>query len=236
MRVVNVEQGSAEWLAHRVGKVTASRVSDACAVLKRKEGESAARAKYRLELITERLTGLASDHFVSADMDRGTELEPYARAAYEVERDVMVDRVGLVLHPEWDFAASSPDGLVNSDGLIEIKCGRITTHCEWMQDGVVPEEHRPQMYWNMLCCEREWADFVSYHPRFKPWVIRLQRDEEIIKRMEDEVYRFNEEVEKGVRELGQWVLPKNSEYLEQAPPIDQWSAAFDNFAQGDISQ
>jgi exodeoxyribonuclease (lambda-induced) len=236
MRVVSCEQGSPAWLEHRCGKITASRVGDAIAVLKRKEGESAARAKYRLELITERLTGLATDHYVSSDMERGTELEPYARASYEVDREVMVDRVGLVLHPKWDYASASPDGLVGNDGGIEIKCGRITTHVEWMQAGVVPEEHRPQMYWNMLCCEREWWDFVSYHPRFKPWVVRLQRDEEIIKRMEDEVFKFNEEVDKGVRDLAHWVLPKSEEKYEEAPPIEQWAAEFDSMFPGDVTQ
>ena len=236
MRVIDVEQGSPRWLQIRTGLITASRVGDAIAVLKRKDGESAARAKYRMELITERLTGFATDHYVSPDMERGTELEPFARAAYEVERDVMVDRVGLVLHPAWDFASASPDGLIGKDGGLEIKCGRITTHIGWMQGGVVPEEHRPQMYWNMLCCERDYWDFESYHPRFKPWIVRLQRDEEIIKRMEEEVFKFNEEVEKGVRELAHWVLPRSEETHQPAPPMDQWPAEFDRIFSGDVTQ
>ena len=214
MREILCEQGSTEWLQARVGKLTASRMADAMAVLKR-GGEGADRRSYRIELITERITGRANEHYISRDMERGTELEPFARAEYEIAKEVLVDTPGFVLHPTLDYLGASPDGLVGSDGGIEIKCPRDTTHVRWIQEGIVPMEHRPQMYTNMLCCERDWWDFCSFSPYHKPFIVRLQRDETEIKKIEEEAEQFNREVEDGVKWLEPWILPRRP-----APPVD----------------
>src|SRR5690606_38503446 len=112
MKVIDFPQGSAEWLASRAGKVTASRISDVLAKIK--SGEAAARKDYRAQIVAEILTGKPQESgFVNAEMQWGTENEPFARAAYEVARGILVDQVGLVLHPEIERAAASPDGLAD---------------------------------------------------------------------------------------------------------------------------
>src|SRR5574343_2033079 len=105
-----MDQRTTEWLAARLGKVTASRVADVMA--KTKSGYSASRQNYMAQLISERLTGKQAETFNNAAMQRGTELEPIARSEYEIRNDVMVCETGLVIHTESDHLGASPDGLV----------------------------------------------------------------------------------------------------------------------------
>lgn len=204
---IDVEQGSPDWLAMRCGCIGASRVADACAVLKRSDGESAVRRSLRFEIICERLTGLTVDHYVSPDMERGTELEPLARAAYEIKTGVSVDTIGFVLHPSIKFAGASPDGLVGADGLMEIKCPRPTTHIDYWLSKEIPALYQPQMLWQMACTGRQWCDFVSYCPEMPKhlqlFVVRFPRDDKRIEQMEAQVKQFLAEVEAAIASLAE---------------------------------
>lgn len=203
MKVIDFPQGSAEWLASRAGKVTASRVSDVMAKIK--TGEAAARADYKAQIVAEILTGKpAEDGFTNAAMQWGTETEPAARNSYEARTGVLVDQVGLVLHPSIERAAASPDGL-SGDGLLEIKCPKTATHLQYLIAGTVPAKYHAQMLWQMACTERAWCDFVSYDPRLPEelqlLVVRFERDDKRIKEMEDEVERFLSEVDAIIEQL-----------------------------------
>lgn len=163
MIIIDVEQGSPEWHLARAGKVTASRIQDGILAKARNGGESSGRRNYRAQLVSEILTGRPQeDGYMSKAMKDGIELEPFARAAYEVATDASVRRVGLVRHPTIERAAASPDGLVGEDGTLQIKCPFAATHISWLIAGEPPEEHRPQMLWEMVCTGRSWCDFVSY--------------------------------------------------------------------------
>jgi putative phage-type endonuclease len=205
MRVIDCEQGSAQWLQARLGLITASRISDVMNYLK-KGGEGADRRNYRRELAVERLTGRSIEHFVSQAMEFGTEQEPFARAAYELHSGEMVEQVGFVLHPSLDIAGASPDGLVGSDGMIEIKCPQATTYLDWLSAGTEPEQHYDQMQWNMACCEREWCDFVAYQPLYprekRLLVVRVKRDDQRIAEIENEVTKIAGEVEAMLAAIG----------------------------------
>jgi putative phage-type endonuclease len=158
-----MEQRTEEWHQARLGKVTASRVADVMA--KTKAGYGASRANYMAELIVERLTGRPGDSFQSPAMTWGTNTEPLARAAYEAHKGVLVEEVGFVPHPTIPMAGASPDGLVDMDGLVEIKCPNTATHIETLMTGNVPLKYVLQMHWQMICTGREWCDFVSFDPR-----------------------------------------------------------------------
>jgi putative phage-type endonuclease len=160
---VEIEQGSPEWFSARLGRVTASRVADVLA--KTKSGYSASRATYMAELIVERLTGKRVDSFVSSSMMWGTNTEPLARAAYEAHTGVLVEEVGFVPHPTISMSGASPDGLIGTDGLVEIKCPNTATHIDTLMSGSVPLKYLYQMQWQMICTRREWCDFVSFDPR-----------------------------------------------------------------------
>ena len=201
MKVITAEQGSPEWLAARAGKVTASMISNVLA-----KPETAAYRDYQAQIVAELLTGKPQgSDFTNAAMEFGTENEPFARSAYEVSRGIMVDEVGLVLHPTIDRAGASPDGLVGSDGLVEIKCPKVATHLAYICAGVVPTKYRNQMLWQMACTERGWCDFVSFRPdlpeHLQLFVIRFQRDEVKIKELTIAVNSFLAQVDEMLKKL-----------------------------------
>lgn len=201
--MTDVIQGSPEWHQLRLGKVTASRVADV--VAKTKTGASASRTNYMAELIAERLAGEPADKFTNAAMQWGTDMEPQARAAYEFRTDAEVTQVGFVLHPSIDQAGCSPDGLIDEDGLIEIKCPNTATHLETLLGQAVPAKYETQMQFQMACTGRQWCDFVSYDPRMpesmRMFIKRVERDDKRIKELETEVAGFLLEIAVKLSEL-----------------------------------
>lgn len=200
---LRVIQGSAEWHAARCGRVTASRIADV--VARTKTGWGASRANYLAELVAERLTGVAAESYKSAAMQWGSDTEAQARAVYAWERDVAVTEAGFVLHPAIFGAGASPDGYVNDDGLVEIKCPNTATHIDTLLGGTVPGKYVLQMQWQMACTGRAWCDFVSYDPRMpdemRLFVKRIDRDAAAIAELETEVRAFLKEVQSTVDRL-----------------------------------
>jgi putative phage-type endonuclease len=199
-----MNQGSPEWLAARAGHCTASRFKDVLAKIK--TGESASRRNYRIQLVTERLTGRPCDSYSNAAMEWGTATEPFARAAYEGARTVMVDETGFLLHPGVPFVGASPDGLVGADGGVEIKCPfQSTVHVETLEGGM-PPEHRAQVQGTLWVTGRAWWDYISFDPRMPAhlqlYVERIARDDAYIATLADEVTRFLAEVDAMVKRLG----------------------------------
>lgn len=199
-----IEQRSEDWFAARLGKVTASKVKDVMAK-GRGGAPSATRQNYMMQLLCERLTGKREEGFTSAAMQRGTELEPLARAAYEIRTGNIVDETGCFSHSKIDGFMASPDGLVGSVGLIECKCPNTATHVATIQSG----KHDPQYEWQMLaqmaCADRDWVDFVSFDDRLPEELqyacFRFHRDEKRIREMEAEVKLFLEELADLEREM-----------------------------------
>lgn len=198
-----MQQRTDEWIAARCGKVTASRVADVMATTK--SGPAAARKNYMMDLLCQRLTGNVEQGFNSAAMQRGTDLEPIARSAYEVDSGVMVIEVGLVDHPSIDWFGASPDGLVNDDGLVEIKCPNTATHIEFLRTGKPDGRYVWQMMAQMACTGRKWCDFVSFDDRLPEHLqyrkVRVERCEKTIEKMETEIRSFLAELETLINEL-----------------------------------
>lgn len=198
-----IEQGTPEWFAQRLGKVTASRVSDIIA--KTKTGVAASRGNYLAQLVAERLTGQTADSFKSGAMQHGTETEPQARMAYEAETGLMVSEVAMIEHPTIAMSGASPDGLVGDDGLVEIKCPNTSTHIATLLADKAPSGYIPQMQWQMACTGRQWVDFVSFDPRMPEdmqlFIKRVPRDNALIAEYEAEVVKFLAEVQDTVDKL-----------------------------------
>lgn len=198
-----IVQGSEEWFAARLGKVTASRVADIIA--KTKTGYSTSRTNYAAQLVAERLTGVVQESYTNAAMQWGTDQEPDARVAYEFLTSSNVAEVGFVIHPTITMSGASPDGLVGKDGLVEIKCPNTATHIETLLGAAVPAKYEAQMRWQLACTGRKWCDFVSYDPRLPEdmqiFIQRMDRDDAKIAALEDEVRSFLFEVEQTVRAL-----------------------------------
>ena len=188
------EQGTEEWFAARLGKVTASRAADVMT----KKG-SAARANLSAQLVLERLTSTKGESFSSAAMQWGVDQEPFARAAYEAHSGVWVDTVGFVQHPTIERAGASPDGLVGHDGLVEIKCPNTATMIETLLTGKVPGHYATQMQMQMACTGRAWCDYAVFDSRMpvkaQLFVKRVQRDQKFIDDLNKEIIAFLAEVE-----------------------------------------
>src|SRR5262245_18873806 len=189
-------QRTEDWHVARVGKLTASRFSDAIA--KTKTGWGASRANYMAELISERLTGVPYPQYRSTAMQWGEEVEAAARAAYAFYRDVDVVEVGFIDHPTIAMAGASPDGLVGDDGLVEFKCPNTATHIETLLGAAIPNTYLVQCGWQMACTGRKWCDWVSFDPRLPErmqlFVDRIWVDDNAIRDMEKLAQEFLEEL------------------------------------------
>jgi putative phage-type endonuclease len=198
-----IEQGTDEWKMLRCGKVTASRVADIIA--KTKSGYSASRDNYMAQLICERLTNSVAESFTNAAMQHGTETEPLARLAYEVNQNVLVDEIAFVLHPTIQMSGASPDGLIGDEGLLEIKAPNTATHIETLLSQTVPGKYNTQMQFQMACTGRQWCDFVSFDNRLPQelqlFVKRVPRDNVFIRLIEGEIVQFLAELDDKINKL-----------------------------------
>lgn len=196
MRIIDCSQGSPEWFIARCGVASASRF--AAIMAKIKTGEAAERRNYRTDLVVERLTGKSLEGFTTAAMKQGTEREPFARMAYEARTGIIVQEVGFCRLEDLD-AGASPDGLIDEDGGLEIKCPERTAHLRYLQQEAEPPEYTWQIQGGMWVTGRKWWDFVSYNPDFPEHlqllVRRIERNDEAIKLLGAEVARFMAEVE-----------------------------------------
>ena len=195
--MTEIEQRSEAWFRARLGKVTASAVADVLA--KTKTGVSASRCNYLIKLAIQRVTGQIEESYTNEAMQWGIDNEDQARVAYEVASGNFVDQVGFVDHEIIDWFGCSPDGLVNNDGLVEIKCPNSATHWEYFKTKEVPKKYFIQMQAQMSCTGRKWCDFVSFDPRMPEksqlLIIRVPRDNIFIGIMESEIRGFLNEVE-----------------------------------------
>jgi len=205
--IKGIEQGSPEWQALRIGKIGGSRISD---LLTEGRGgaESLTKRKYKNELIRERLTGRKLDTYKTPAMQRGIDLEPMARAWYEVKYNTFVDQVAIVLHPSIDGGQCSPDGIVEAtNSLIEIKIPNPENHLDnILTGGKQLEQYYDQVQWQLACMpEKEFCDLVSYDPEMpdhlQGFVKRIYRDDEYINNMQNAVIAFLSEIETIVNNL-----------------------------------
>ena len=191
MKILQCDQRSEEWLVARCGIPTASSFDR---LITTKGAQSTQRTKYMYQLAGERVAGSAEESFQSAAMLRGIETELEARKFYEFTTGETVQEIGFCLSDcgRW---GCSPDGLVGEDGLIEIKCPIISTHVGYLLENTLPMDYFQQTQGQLLVTGRKWCDFVSYYAGLKPLLIRVERNEQFIKLLENELIGFCRELE-----------------------------------------
>lgn len=170
-------QRTPEWLALRAGKLTGSAAKDMLATIK--SGEAAARRDLRYKLIAERLSGQSQeDGYVNAAMQWGIDHEAEAVAAYEAVTGSLVTPIGFV-EAEHLAAGTSPDGFVESDGILSVKCPKTATQIRYFREHVEPSEHWAQNTHELWLTGRAWIDVASYDPRLpdrlRLFVVRVTR-------------------------------------------------------------
>jgi len=199
-------QGSQEWHAARCGKFTGSRFADLMAVTK--SGPSTSRANLIMTIALERLTGQPEQTFQNDAMRRGTELEPFARGAYEAKTGELVETVAFVTDDRWPYVGVSPDGLLGDQGLVEFKCpASQAKHFAALKDGAHAKEYAWQVQGQLWITGRQWCDVVSFDPRFPEElqlaITNVRRDEVLIQKLKDECAKADAEVTKIVNEMQQ---------------------------------
>lgn len=199
-----MEQRTQEWFDARLSKVTASRVADVIA--KTKTGVSTSRQNYLTQIVTERLTGKKADSgYINQAMQDGIDREEAARSLYELKYGI-VKEVGFIDHPTIAMSGASPDGIIaDGDGVLEIKCPIETTHTNTLMTDKVPSKYIPQIQWQMAVTGARFAHFVSYNPNFPDnmvlFVKQVDRDDEYIKILVDEIITFLKEVDNTIIKL-----------------------------------
>lgn len=177
---INVVQGTPEWLAARIGRVTGSKAN--CVTMKgrSKNEPSVTKRDYCLRLACERLTGRSLDEDYKNDhMIRGSELEPEAFGAYEALTGNVVHRSGFLAHTELLIGCSLDGHLGDFDGLLEIKAPKSSTHLRYVREGRLPPEYVNQVTHCLFVTGAAFCDFFSYDPRFpvelQAFCLRVER-------------------------------------------------------------
>lgn len=192
------DQRTPEWFAKRAGVITGSRVKAIAS------GTGSQTAKNLIATLRwERRTGVCAPTYTNGDMERGTELESEARAAYEIDRLCVVEQVDFITHPDHSFIGISPDGLVGEGGLVEIKCPAETSahlHQQHMDSGYYATYYKHQINLQLAVTGREWCDVVSYYPvegETQPLAIwRVERDQEAIDKLINACIKAEKEIGK----------------------------------------
>ena len=186
MKILDVKQGSLEWLQARAGLPTASGFSNIITPSTLKPSASA--GKYAAHLLAEWFLRQPIDTGSSAFMERGTELEAEAANWYSFNQGVPLQPVGLCLSDCGRFGVS-PDRLAGDDGLAEIKCPSPVKHVEYMLYGF-GTDYRLQVQGQMWVTGRKWVDLFSYHPTIPPYVQRFTPDAEVFAAFETHLPAF----------------------------------------------
>ena len=188
-----IEQGSADWLAMRLGIVTCSELDCLLVSGKGEAGFGVAAFTYMDQLIGERITGEAAElPFSTRATERGHELEGKARELYRARTDLGYEEVGIILNHGIGY---SPDALVGDDGLTEVKTKLPKFQVGVILAGEIPKEHVAQCQGGLWVSEREWIDFISYWPGMPLFIKRAYRDEEYIRKLAERVKTFHELME-----------------------------------------
>lgn len=171
-----LEQGSQEWLEARCGLLTASTIGRLITPTTLKVADNETSRGLTMQLAAERITGHVDYVHPTADMQRGTDDEPYARDIYR-EHFAPVEQVGFMVRDFGSYRIGfSPDGLVGDDGLIEIKSRRPKEHLKTVLKGLPPLENMAQLHAGLLVSGRDWIDYVSYSAGLPLWVTRVYPD------------------------------------------------------------
>jgi len=200
--ITDFEQGSDEWKAARLGKITASRVKD---IMTNGRGGAPSKTSesYMMELIAERLTGEPKPFFENDAMKWGTENEIAARSMFELKEGILVDEVAFIEHSE--FIGVSPDGLIGDDGLLEIKCPNTSTQIKRALTNDYSKDYKAQIQMQLWVSDRKYCYFLSFDPRLdckaSYLLQKVERDEEYINEMKSKIEEFVNKMNKILNKL-----------------------------------
>ena len=176
----DIEQNTDEWMNLRMGKFTASMFSDLMG-----SKNTLTYQKAINKVVFEILTNEVPENFTSGYMERGHELEPLAKELYSMMTFNDVSNGGFFSYG--NYIGASPDGLIDDDGILEVKSPSFNTMINYLLKKELPNEYKYQVHGQLFVTGRAWCDFMAYHPKLKPLIIRISRDEKIINEIHSEL-------------------------------------------------
>jgi hypothetical protein len=226
-------QGSEEWLALRLGVVTASEFSDIITPAKLELSKSA--TKYMCRKLAEWMLGAPLEQFTSGWMERGTNLEPEAVRYYEMERDVETSAIGFVTTDDGTVGCS-PDRGISDDGLLELKCPALETHAAYMLDPAsLVQEYSLQTQGQLwVCSDRAYCDVMSYYPGFPAVIVRTHLREKVKDALALHIPAFVQAMLKCRERLTQEYGELRRERVTAQQRTEASHAAFDEFMSSGI--
>ncbi len=194
VQIIECDQNSEQWFSARLGIPTASNFATVMAN-GRGGAESKTRSTYLRKLAGEIITGEAMDSHSNAHMERGHAMEGEARDFYSFITNEAPERVGFIRNGD---KGGSPDSLIGTNGLLEIKTALPHILIEYLRMDKFPPEHVAQCQGNLWVSEREWIDIAIYWPKMPPLIKRAYRDEAYILNLSAAVNQFNVELQETV--------------------------------------
>lgn len=196
-----MEQRSDEWMAQRKHRVTASMMGAVLGLSPHVTREQALRRMVRdaMEVPSEFEGNIATDY--------GTRNEPGALIEYQMVTGRTVTPVGFVPVGEW--AGASPDGLLDDDGILEIKCPFS------LRDKAAPDfkplEDQPHYYaqvqFQLWCTGREWAHFFQWAP--SGYMLEMvEADQEYIYGIVQKALAFHAEFQEALKDPAEFLAPQ----------------------------
>jgi putative phage-type endonuclease len=169
-----VKQGSQEWHDYRRGHPNASEGENIITSKKWESTSGAARRRYIMRLLAERILGISLDSYVTPAMLHGQDWEPKARARYEAQYGIDVELCGYCMNAE-RTAGASPDAFVGEDGLLEIKCPELPqNHVGYLlSPDTLQDEYWVQVQFQLYITGRKWTDLISYFMNMPMVCVRI---------------------------------------------------------------
>lgn len=195
MKIIECEQGSPEWIKARCGVPSASSFDK---IITTKGEPSKQRTKYLWQLAGETVTGIPEESYSNANMERGKIVEAEARQLYELISGQTVLQVGFCLAEGY---GASPDGLVATEGLLELKSPIMATHVGYLLENTLPMDYWQQLQGQLLVTGRKWVDFFSYYPGLRPLLIRVVPDDKFQRALKIELELFCSELKEIVAKI-----------------------------------
>lgn len=183
-------QGSDEWLALRMGRVTASEL-DRIVDSKFEQRTGDGPKTYLYEKVAEAYRGKPLPGFSSWQTEEGQALEDEARrfVAMEFVGKHRIHNCGFITTDD-DAFGCSPDALMDDDGGLELKAPQVTNHVRYVLDGKLPKDYAAQVHGSLFATGRAWWTFCSYRRHFPPFILRVERDEAICSKIAEAVAAF----------------------------------------------
>lgn len=174
MKIITCEQYSPEWYAARLGIPTASALHKIITPAEFKPSKQS--GDYMAELLSEWWMGHPVDTLSTAPMQRGSDLEAEAVAAFEFQFGLKTEPVGFMLNDEGTFGAS-PDRLVEDGSLLEVKCSLPKNHMNALLSQKPEQDRMPQLLGQLYVSGAKLNRLWFYHPELPYVHIPVERDE-----------------------------------------------------------